>query len=192
MNGRDEVRVRRRRGRDGRDPGERPGLQRETHTDDVLAGILSESAPAIGAMNIGASVHGRILRPDWSGEYPWMVWKNCASRKIEPNMPKNMNSDARFASEKVALRKSRIGSIGAGPQLPRDEERHERNAGSERRHDLGARPALPVAPDEAPDDAEQADAHEPEAGQVELATGAVASPPSGSTRAGPAGCRWGR
>ncbi len=30
--------------------------------------IRSESAPAIGAMNIGASVHGRIRRPAPNGE----------------------------------------------------------------------------------------------------------------------------
>ena len=30
--------------------------------------MRSESAPAIGAMNIGIAVHGRIRRPDWSGE----------------------------------------------------------------------------------------------------------------------------
>ncbi len=30
--------------------------------------IRSESAPAIGATIIGIAVHGRIRRPDWSGE----------------------------------------------------------------------------------------------------------------------------
>jgi hypothetical protein len=34
----------------------------------VFAGMRSESAPASGAMNIGASVHGRIRRPEPSGE----------------------------------------------------------------------------------------------------------------------------
>ncbi len=33
-----------------------------------LGGIRSESAPAIGAMNIGASVHGRIRSPELKGE----------------------------------------------------------------------------------------------------------------------------
>ena len=33
-----------------------------------LAGIRSDSAPATGAMNIGASVHGRIRRPEPNGE----------------------------------------------------------------------------------------------------------------------------
>ena len=30
--------------------------------------IRSESAPASGAMKIGIAVHGRMRRPDWSGE----------------------------------------------------------------------------------------------------------------------------
>ena len=30
--------------------------------------IRSDMAPAIGAMNIGASVHGRIRRPEPNGE----------------------------------------------------------------------------------------------------------------------------
>ena len=33
-----------------------------------LAGSLSESAPASGAMNIGTSVHGRNRRPAPNGE----------------------------------------------------------------------------------------------------------------------------
>src|SRR6266550_2989347 len=36
------------------------------------------------------------------------------SRKIEPNIPKNMNSEETFVSAKVRFRKKRIGSIGAG------------------------------------------------------------------------------
>ena len=63
-----------------------------------FGGMRSDSTPATGAMNIGASVHGRIRSPDSSAEYPCTVWKNCASRKIEPNMPKNMNSEARLPS----------------------------------------------------------------------------------------------
>ena len=34
----------------------------------VFPGIRSDSAPAIGEMNIGASVHGRIRNPEPSGE----------------------------------------------------------------------------------------------------------------------------
>ena len=33
---------------------------------------------------------------------------------MAPNIPKNMNSEARFAAAKARLRKKRIGSIGAG------------------------------------------------------------------------------
>ena len=33
-----------------------------------LALMRSESAPATGAMNMGAIVHGRILSPLWNGE----------------------------------------------------------------------------------------------------------------------------
>ena len=75
--------------------------------------ILSERRPAIGAMKIGIAVQGRIRSPDCSGEAPCTVWKYWASRKIEPNIPTNMNSEATLAAVKVRLRKKRIGSIGA-------------------------------------------------------------------------------
>src|SRR5215208_1443378 len=74
--------------------------------------MRSESAPATGATNIGIAVHGSVLRPAPSGEWPWAVWRNCASRKIEPNIPKYMNSEAPFAAEKPRSRKSRSGTIG--------------------------------------------------------------------------------
>ena len=76
--------------------------------------IRSESAPAIGATKIGIAVHGRMRRPAWSGEYPCMTWKNCASKKIEPNIPKNISSEAPLAAANVRLRKKRSGSIGSG------------------------------------------------------------------------------
>ena len=75
--------------------------------------IRSDRAPATGAMNIGARVHGRMRRPAPTGPYPWIDWKNCASRKIEPNIPKNIRNDDVFASANVRLEKNRIGSIGA-------------------------------------------------------------------------------
>ena len=44
-------------------------LQRQPDADAAGAPpIRSESAPAIGAMNIGVSVHGRIRSPEPSGE----------------------------------------------------------------------------------------------------------------------------
>jgi len=70
-------------------------------------------APAIGATIIGIAVQGKMRSPDCSGEYPCTVWKNCASRKIEPNMPKNMKRLETFARANVRLRKKRIGSIGS-------------------------------------------------------------------------------
>ena len=79
-----------------------------------LPPIRSESAPAIGATNIGMIVHGSTRSPDSSGEKPCAVWKNCVSRKIEPNIPKYMRSDAAFAAANARLRKKRIGSIGCG------------------------------------------------------------------------------
>src|SRR5438105_844739 len=58
--------------------------------------MRSETTPAFGATKIGIAVQGRIRRPACSGEKPCTVWKYCASRKTEPNMPKNMNSEATF------------------------------------------------------------------------------------------------
>ena len=75
--------------------------------------MRSDRAPAIGATTIGIAVHGRTRSPDSSGEYPCAVWKNWLSRKIEPNMPKYMKSDAPLAAANARLRKNRIGSIGS-------------------------------------------------------------------------------
>ena len=89
------------------------GLQREPGGHDRAAADPVGEEPAIGATKIGIAVQGRMRSPDCSGESPCTVWRNWASRKIEPNIPKNMNSDATFAAVKVRLRKNRIGSIGA-------------------------------------------------------------------------------
>src|SRR5947207_444318 len=75
--------------------------------------IRSDNAPAIGATKIGIAVQGRIRSPACSGEKPWTVWKNWISKKIDPNIPKNMNSDETLVSVNVRFRKKRIGSIGA-------------------------------------------------------------------------------
>ena len=56
------------RRRDRRDPAEPGRLQREPDAISRWPPIRSESAPAIGAMKIGIAVHGRIRRPDCSGE----------------------------------------------------------------------------------------------------------------------------
>ena len=75
--------------------------------------IRSVSAPAIGATIIGMPVHGSIRRPASSGEFPCTFWRYWVKRKIDPNIPKNMRSDAALAAAKVRFRKNRIGSIGS-------------------------------------------------------------------------------
>ena len=75
--------------------------------------ILSDNAPAIGATNIGMIVHGRIRNADPSGRVALHGLEELASRKIEPNIPKNISRDATFASAKTRFWKKRIGSIGS-------------------------------------------------------------------------------
>lgn len=53
--------------------------------------IRSERIPAIGATIIGMPVQGSMRSPASVGEYPETPWKNWLSRKIEPNMPRNMS-----------------------------------------------------------------------------------------------------
>ena len=43
-----------------------------------------------------------------------MVWKNWASRKIDPNTPKYIANDRPLVAANPRERKNRIGSIGAG------------------------------------------------------------------------------
>ena len=74
--------------------------------------IFSVRIPAGGANTSGTAVHGSSRRPAASGEYPWAVWKYWAIRKIDPNIPKYMQIDAKFAAENARLRKNRIGTIG--------------------------------------------------------------------------------
>ena len=78
-----------------------------------LPPMRSERAPAIGATNIGIAVQGSTRNPASSGVYPCAVWKNCVSRKIDPNIPKYMKRDDAFAAENARLRKNRMGSIGS-------------------------------------------------------------------------------
>src|SRR5262249_16687448 len=56
---------------------------------------------------------------------------------------------------------------GRSTLLPGDEARHEQRAGDYRQHDAEARPAVRVAAYQAPHDAEQADAREPQTPQGE-------------------------
>ena len=76
----------------------------------------SDSRPAMGATRIGMAVHGSVRRPACSGEYPCTVWKNCASRKMEPNIPKYISSDTRLAAVNSRLAKNSIGIIGSPPR----------------------------------------------------------------------------
>ena len=69
--------------------------------------------PAMGATRIGIAVQGSVRSPASSGEYPWTIWKNWASRKIAPNMPKLISSEVALAAEKARLRKKRMGTIGS-------------------------------------------------------------------------------
>ncbi len=62
------------------------------------------STPAIGATKAGMIVHGRTRSPASNGFMPWTTWKNWASRKIEPNIPKYISSDATLAMVKPRMR----------------------------------------------------------------------------------------
>jgi hypothetical protein len=118
-------------------------------------------------------VHGRIRSLSrWAR--PCTVWKNWLKRKTEPNIPKNISSDATFASVKTRLRKKRIGSIGASARSPRHEQRQHDGA-HERPDDLRRRPAPGVAADEPPDDSEQAAARQRHARQSSLFDGRSSS-----------------
>ena len=142
--------------------------------------MRSESAPAIGATTIGIAVHGSVLRPAPSGEWPCAVCRNCASRKIEPNIPKYMSSEAPFAAANARSRKSRSGTIGRGrAALPGDECGQQQRAAGERGDDRAARPAVAVPVHEAPYDAQQT------AADQRQARPGRARPRAPSTRAAP-------
>ena len=68
---------------------------------------------------MGMPVHGSVRRPAWSGEYPCTIWKNCASRNTEPNMPKDIIIDVRLAAEKVrSAEEAHRHHRGARAELP--------------------------------------------------------------------------
>ncbi len=97
------------------------------------------------------------------------------SRNTDPNIPKDIASDAVFAAAKARLRKKRIGSIGVGGvQLPGDESDQRGDPETGCAGDLGAEPAGAVAAHERPDDPEQSGAGEADAGQVDVLVGSVA------------------
>ena len=93
-----------------------------------------------------------------------------------------MNRDAAFAAANVRFLKNRIGSIGADVRSSQSTNAtNGEDAERERGDDLGARPALAVAADEAPDDPEEPGAPECQAGQVErgVRPAAVGQPSAG-------------
>ena len=115
------------------------------------------------------------------------------SRKIEPNIPKNITKLTAFVAAKVRDRKSRRRDHRrGGAALPGHEARDERAAHGHRGEDERARPAVRVAAHEAEDDAEEAQADEGDAGDVEaLRRPAALAQACGRRRAG-AGARAGR
>ena len=64
-------------------------------------------------MIIVAPVQTRIFSPAWSG----VLWRtfcmNCERKKIDPNIPKYMVSEAKLVTAKARLEKNAIGSIGS-------------------------------------------------------------------------------
>jgi hypothetical protein len=79
--------------------------------------MRSERTPATGATTIGIAVHGSVRIPASSGENPCATWKNCASRKIAPKLPKYIASDTPLVAAKARFPKKRIGSIGVAVLL---------------------------------------------------------------------------
>ena len=92
----------------------------------------------------------------------------CVRRKIEPNIPKNITKLTAFVAAKVRDRNSSSGTIGAGARRSQaTKAATSARARGHRREDERARPAVRVAAHEAEDHAEQAEAHEGDAGHVE-------------------------
>src|SRR5271166_6158392 len=73
----------------------------------------SEKTPASGATIIEAPVHTSSFRPACSGVFPSTFCMYCERKKIEPNMPKYMLSEATFVTAKERLLKKDIGSMGS-------------------------------------------------------------------------------
>ena len=90
-------------------------------------------------------------------------------KKIEPNIPKNMNRLATFASANVRLRKKRIGSIGCSVRSSHA-TKHASSAPPRRNAPMIWRgsPAVVVGADQSPHDPDKAGAAQDQTGQIEL------------------------
>ena len=109
----DELEVVDRRGRDERDPAERRGLQREAGHDERPSAGARRDEPGERRHE---DRHDRPRQRPEPGLEPAVVLddrKNCASRKIEPNIPKYISSDTALAALNVRERNRRSGSIGS-------------------------------------------------------------------------------
>jgi hypothetical protein len=84
-----------------------------------------------------------------------------------------MRSDAALAAENARSEEPHRQHRLLRPPLPDDERNQERCTNNDCCDDLGTRPTMAVAVDEPPDEHEQADTGETEAGQVERLVGAV-------------------
>ena len=135
----------------------------------------SEKMPASGATTIVAPVQTSSFSPAWKGVLPSTFCMYCERKKIEPNMPKYMVSEATLVTAKERLAKKDIGSIGSAVRSSTttkaisssDVRRRARRA-------RGAGPAERLRAHEAEDDAEQAAGTERKAAQVERAVWAAA------------------
>ncbi len=80
----------------------------------MTRGLMRASAsPASGATTTGIAVQGKTRRPAWKGSRPCTTWKNCASRKIEPERPEQHQEqplvrDDRRSTAEQSERKHRL------------------------------------------------------------------------------------
>jgi hypothetical protein len=109
-----------------------------------------------------------VRSPASSGPSPWAIWKNWLSRKIEPNVPKNIANETPFVATNARERKKRSGSIGSARRACQSRNAASR---SSRRVRLATTVVLDqperVGAHDAEGQAEQAGAGEREAGEVE-------------------------
>ncbi len=128
-------------------------------TTNGLPPHRSASMPTTGASSMGMAVHGSTRMPAASGVSPCTVWRNWVRKKMDPNIPKLNSMAVTFTAVKPRWRNSRMFNMGCdGPELPGHEPGQCDDADDEGGEHRGARPAVAVAPHQAEDDAEQADA----------------------------------